>query len=75
MPSVKAQPENIRTIVISRSGKTVTKAKAVFAIDERTSFVVDDFIDAKERRRAGKPATVYEVDGLSLLEHKGVDLI
>ena len=46
---MKAQPENIRTIVISRSGKTVTKAKAVFAIDERTSFVVDDFIDAKER--------------------------
>lgn len=34
--------------VASRFGMIVTKDKAVSAIDERASFVVDDFIDAKE---------------------------
>lgn len=34
--------------VLSGFGKTVTEEKAILAIDEHASFVVDDFVDAKE---------------------------
>lgn len=35
-------------VVVSGFGKTVTEEKAILAIDEHASFVVDDFVDAKE---------------------------
>lgn len=40
--------EPYRIKVISGLGMIVTKEKAVFAIDEYASFVVDNFVDAKE---------------------------
>ena len=34
--------------IFSGFGKTVTEEKSILAIDEHASFVVDDFVDAKE---------------------------
>ena len=37
-----------RTKVVSRFGKVVAKAKAIFTIDERASFTVDKLVDTEE---------------------------
>lgn len=44
----KDQLQSIRTKVLSRFGKVVTKAEAIFAIDEHASFIVDKPVDSKE---------------------------
>ncbi len=61
--------------IISRFGIIVAKEKAMFAVDERASFIVDDFVDAKESSGVGKATAVPEVDGSIFFEHQGVDLI
>ena len=48
MPRRRVQLQTIRTKIFSRFVKVVTKAEAVFTVDEHTSFVVDEFINAEE---------------------------
>lgn len=53
----------------------MTEEEVVFAIEKHTSFVVDNFVDTKERSGVSEAVAVHEVDGRLFLEHEGVDLI
>lgn len=66
---------NVRTKIPSGFGKIVTKDEAVLAVDEHASFVVDDFVDAKESSRVCKAGAVHEVDGRLSFENKGINFI
>lgn len=44
----KDQLQSIRTKVLSRFGKVVTKAEPILAIDEHASLIVDKPINSKE---------------------------
>ena len=53
----------------------MTEEEVVFAIEKHTSFIVDSFVDTKERSGVSEAFAVHEVDRRLVLEHESVDLI